>query len=263
MRCMLGVSMVDMPTARSDGAYVTAKPVVCLDAAGNVVSPLASGGTVVATGDLANNVADNGAKSIKLGGVYNNVGTALTSGSRGDVQVDQYGCLFSRLTVGSGNMGGNYSINGSMGDANSNTFIGYVFANRGYNFNGTTWDRARGDASGSYVAGAAFWTESTTAQTGNATVNGALRSNGGTAAGVGSRYNAFVAEAYADQAGTLYVDKTTDGGTTWRQVSSAAVAAGATAQIKVPISAASYRARYVNGASAQGAFLLTSSFVTA
>lgn len=121
----------------------------------------------------------------------------------------------------------------------------------------------RGDASGAYLSAATFWTESTAAQAAGATLNGASRSNGGTAGGVGTRFNLFVAEAFADQAGTLYIDKSVDGGTTWRQVASVAVTAGTSSQISTRISAASYRARFVNGGTANTAFLLTTSYTLA
>lgn len=130
-------------------------------------------------------------------------------------------------------------------------------------FNGTTWDRARGDASGAYVNSAVFWTEASANQAASATLNGTLRANGGAAAGIGSRFEWFVAEAFADVAGgTLYIDKSIDAGTTWRQVGSIALVAGTSVSLRVPISAASYRARHVNGANATTAFLLTSGYQT-
>lgn len=129
-----------------------------------------------------------------------------------------------------------------------------------YVFNGATWDRFRGDVSGVYIAGSVFWTEATANQAAAATLNGTLRGNGGVAAGVGTRFQWFVAEAYSDQAGTLYVDKSTDGGTTWRQVGSIAAVALTSVSLRVPVSAASYRARFINGATPTTAFLLTSSY---
>ena len=69
-------------------------------------------------------------------------------------------------------------------------------------------------------------------------------------------------EAYADQAGTMFVEKTMDAGTTWRPANSLAgqaVAAGATVQFRTPALATGYRVRYTNGGVAQTIFLLTSS----
>lgn len=144
------------------------------------------------------------------------------------------------------------------GTADKQSVIAY-----NYQFNGTTWDRIRGDASGIFVNSAVFWTEASANQAAAATLNGTLRANGGIAAGAGTRFEWFVAEAFADVAGgTLYIDKSIDGGTTWRQVGSIALVAGTSVSLRVPITAASYRARHVNGANATTAFLLTSGYQT-
>lgn len=119
------------------------------------------------------------------------------------------------------------------------------------------------DASGNFTAAATYWTESVAVLAGAAPFNGTLRANGGAAGGVGTRFNFFVAEAFSDQVGTLYIDKSTDGGTTWRQVGSVASVANTSVTLKVPVSAASYRARFINGATLQTAFLLTSAYTTA
>lgn len=117
------------------------------------------------------------------------------------------------------------------------------------------------DTAGLYVAANAFWTESTAALAASASFIGTLRSNGGTVGGAGSRFSFFVAEAFSDVAGgTLFIDKTVDGGTTWRQVGSIALVANTSVTLKVPLSAASYRARVVNGTTAQTAALITTAF---
>ena len=105
-----------------------------------------------------------------------------------------------------------------------------------------------------------YWTDSTANLAGAGSVNGAARPNGGAAGGEGSRYNSFIAEAFSDQVGTLYVDKSVDGGTTWRQVASIASVANTSVSLKVPVSAPLYRSRFVNGATPQTAFLLTSAY---
>lgn len=156
------------------------------------------------------------------------------------------------------------SVTATPADGTSNTGVNGADA-LAFNmlFNGTTWDRVRGDTAGMYVSSAVYWTDATANQAAGATLNGTLRAAGGVAGGIGTRFEWFVAEAFADVAGgTLYVDKSTDGGTTWRQVSSIALVAGTSVSLRVPISAASYRARHVNGANATGAFLLTSAFGT-
>lgn len=70
-------------------------------------------------------------------------------------------------------------------------------------------------------------------------------------------YGVFAANAYADQAGTLYLEKSTDN-TTWRPARLVAVAAATPVELKMLITTRYNRVRYVNGAVAQTAFLLTS-----
>ncbi len=67
----------------------------------------------------------------------------------------------------------------------------------------------------------------------------------------------FVATAFADQAGTLYVDMSNDN-TTWRQARKIAIVAGDSAELQVAVVTRYYRARFVNGATAQGGFMLNS-----
>lgn len=78
----------------------------------------------------------------------------------------------------------------------------------------------------------------------------------------GTAYAFFVAEAYADVAGTLFVEKSADSAT-WYPANGAgaAMGAGATASVKVPLVARYYRYRFVNGAGAQTTFAVFSNFV--
>ena len=88
-------------------------------------------------------------------------------------------------------------------------------------------------------------------------------------------YNAgfgyFGVFAYSDVAGTIFIDHTQDG-TTWREAASAPLQAGtvgfrADLSTRVRGSQSSintmYRVRFVNGATAQAAFALSSSFTVA
>lgn len=72
-------------------------------------------------------------------------------------------------------------------------------------------------------------------------------------------YQRFCARAYADQAGTLTIQDSTDN-TTWRSVESIAVAAGETKSLNVQCLARYYRVVYTNGATLQGAFRLISGY---
>lgn len=107
-----------------------------------------------------------------------------------------------------------------------------------------------------------FWNESVTAQAISATVTGTARDTG-VAVGSAHRYAAFNAFAFADQAGTLRIEVSTDN-VTWRRASAdQAVAAGAALYLSVPVTARWHRAVYINGAVAQTQFMLNTSYTVA
>ena len=85
----------------------------------------------------------------------------------------------------------------------------------------------------------------------------ALGSNGTFATGTlnSDTYDSIVGSVFADQTGTLYVEQSFDG-TNWDVSKSIAVTASAGQAINEPLVAPYFRARYVNGATAQGAFRL-------
>lgn len=103
--------------------------------------------------------------------------------------------------------------------------------------------------------------DSTTALGANNNVLGTARNTSSYGA-----YCSFVASAYADAAGTLYIDWTCDNNTSWQVLSSVAVAAGTSQQLKVAIPGyianVNLRVRYVNAGAAQTVFRLASSFVS-
>lgn len=76
------------------------------------------------------------------------------------------------------------------------------------------------------------------------------------------RADSIVGSVFADQAGTLYVDQSFDN-TNWDISESTAVAAGAGTKFKHDLIAPHIRLRYVNGATAQGAFRLHARFSSA
>lgn len=95
---------------------------------------------------VASGTADSGSP-IKVGGVFNTNGISptLSTGQRGDLQIDSSGNLAVRIIGQLGNM--------VDGEANTALFAGDLtrtnarpFANYNYIFNGTTWDRQRGSA---------------------------------------------------------------------------------------------------------------------
>jgi hypothetical protein len=106
------------------------------------------------------------------------------------------------------------------------------------------------------------YTDSSTPLAANATFTGTGRVT------TAQAYSRFCATAFADQAGTLFIDLSVDSGTTYRQIASVAVAAGAAQQLTTFVTGAAgaatlYRVRYTNGATLQGAFQLSSSFTAA
>ena len=88
----------------------------------------------------------------------------------------------------------------------------------------------------------------------SATYTGASRDAGSTAA-----YQLFVARAFADQAGTLYIEDSTDN-TVWRTVESIPVAAGECKTLTARVLARYSRVKFINGAIAQTAFRITSGY---
>lgn len=96
--------------------------------------------------------------------------------------------------------------------------------------------------------------DTTTALGATATFTGTSRDEGATAT-----FNEFAAAAFADQAGTLIIDNSTDN-TTWFEASRVAVLAGQGQQLSVPALTRYHRVRYINGAVAQGSFALRSMY---
>ncbi len=138
-----------------------------------------------------------------------------------------------------------------------------VLKRRPLNVNGTSL------AGGSASIGSVFatgtsnngvgYTDSITALGGAATFTGTARASNL------SQYSFFVATAYADVAGTLFIEQSLDTGASYQPIASAAVAAGTAQQLSIGLtgafnSASFYRLRYVNGAAAQSTFRLSSAF---
>lgn len=103
------------------------------------------------------------------------------------------------------------------------------------------------------------YTDSTAALAASATFTGTGRANNA------AQYCFFNATAFADVAGTMFVDQSLDSGASYQPVASGAVAAGGGQQLSVRLTGAFaattlYRVRYVNGAAAQGTFRLSSAF---
>ena len=118
-----------------------------LDTSGNlrVVNSGSPTGTQDVQGNVASGATDSG-NPVKIGGVYNTTLPTLTDGQRGNAQMDSRANLFVSNSGGNVTGADNYSNADTLymrkGD---NTGLG-LFVVGGYYFDGTTWDRARGDS---------------------------------------------------------------------------------------------------------------------
>ncbi|MCX7283624.1 MAG: hypothetical protein NTX28_06190 [Novosphingobium sp.] len=101
--------------------------------------------------------------------------------------------------------------------------------------------------------------DSTTALASAATFTGTGR------ASANAQYSYFAAVSFADAAGTLFIDQSLDNGVTYQPVATAAAAANVAQQLTVRTtgifaSTTLYRVRYLNSATAQTLFRLSSAF---
>jgi hypothetical protein len=105
------------------------------------------------------------------------------------------------------------------------------------------------------TSGLTVFTDSAVNLGSSATFTGTSRDAGATPA-----FNLFVVNAVADQVGTVRIEKSTDN-TNWRRATAdVAVAANVGVELTVRVTARYHRVVYVNGASAQGQFSLTSAY---
>lgn len=119
---------------------------------------------------------------------------------------------------------------------------------------------ATGSAQIGYVVNTLGYTDSSTVLAASATFTGTSRAT--TSLPYVSR---FKARAFADQAGTLYIEQSLDTGTTWQVVATGSVVANIVVDLNVAVTGALgaanlYRVRYVNGATVQTLFRLSSCY---
>lgn len=223
--------------------------------------PVVAGGSGATAQQVQGNVAAGTADAgnpVKVGGRYNTTSPTLTNGQRGDLQLDTNGNLEVTL-FNSGNIPNLAGATNADGVAVATTASRLGTVSFGYVYNGSTWDRQRGNAAGTFVERTQIFSETATVLAASATLTGVTRDTAAVPGGVGTRFKNFVAEVFTDQAGTLYIDKSTDG-TNWRQAATLAVSAGVNATLEAKITCRYYRMRYVNGATVQTVFLPTDAF---
>lgn len=102
-------------------------------------------------GDVASGATDSG-NPVKVGGIYESTATTYTNNQRGNLHIDTKGNLKSTLYVNdAGQTPINYSTDNSDGVATSSTATRIGTVTRSTVYNGTTWDRQRGDTNGTYT----------------------------------------------------------------------------------------------------------------
>ncbi len=123
------------------------------DTNGNLRVTGTTTGTDTITGNVASGATDSG-NPVKVGGKYNTAAPTLTDGQRGDLQLDSS----ARAIVNVGSFIGLTSTASPTDGANGNA--GLATRSQTLGFNGTTWDRMRGDTNGLAVQpalAANFW----------------------------------------------------------------------------------------------------------
>ena len=105
-------------------------------------------GTVTASntaGDIASGSADSG-NPVKVGGKYNSTLPTLSDGQRGDMQVGSRGALRVALMQDGSTNSAVFDVDNADGSAASATQRNLKVQSRNTVFNGSTWDRMRGDS---------------------------------------------------------------------------------------------------------------------
>jgi hypothetical protein len=136
-------------------------------------SPLAvdANGNVIIVGNVAAAVADAG-NPVKIGGKYNATQPTYTDGQRGDLQLTSRGNVRAELhSTTNAIVSRATNSDGSAVDS-GNVFLGVV--SRATHYNGSTWDRLRGNEEATLLASAARTTTQTGADITNYNGNSAL-----------------------------------------------------------------------------------------
>lgn len=114
-------------------------------------------------GNVAAAAADSG-NPVKVGGVFSTSLPSLTNGQRGNIQLSGNGLItpFAGATTPVDGLS-NTSVAASIGIANS-TSTALAFRSLGVVFNGTSWDRMRGDTTGTWTVAVPPTTQADTLQ---------------------------------------------------------------------------------------------------
>lgn len=113
-----------------------------------VDQPTASNLNAQVVGDIAAGVTDGG-NPVKVGGKFNSTQPTLTDGQRGNLELNSRGEL--KVAIVQGTQTANTT--GSFADGSTNTTGAVNAGAYGKVFNGSTWDRQKGDTTGTHVTG--------------------------------------------------------------------------------------------------------------
>jgi hypothetical protein len=99
------------------------------------------------TGNVASGTTDAG-NGVKVSGVFNTTTPTFTDGNRADVQLDNRGNVKVALTIGANALGASADNADAVAVTTTANRL-FVFARNSY-FNGTSWDRQKGDVTGAW-----------------------------------------------------------------------------------------------------------------
>lgn len=123
------------------------------DSTNGVLVNLGTNNDVVAAGDVASGSADSG-NPVKVGGKYNLTKPTFTDGQRGDLQISSRGTLITQLMAADTNTNIGARSDNTDGASVTSSVSNLAVSSRNTVFNGSTWDRMRGDTGGVYVKNA-------------------------------------------------------------------------------------------------------------
>lgn len=154
---------------------------------------------VSAAGPVASGAADSG-NPMKVGARYNATIPGFTDGNRGDLQITQNGSLnvMQHTYSASGADGSSNTLGWVIGDGTSHSNA-RLFAGATFVYNGSTWDRQRGDTNGAYAVGNIAHDG---ADSGNPLKVGGVYKSSGTAVASGDRTD-FLTDAKGNQGGFI------------------------------------------------------------
>lgn len=135
------------PTAAGGVRVQGVVPLQC-NSSGAACGPITAtnpAGPTQVSGDVASGATDSG-NPVKVGGAVSTAPPAYTAGTRGNLSLTTGAGLRVSLTAG----GSDAFLSNTSSDATSSAQTVIYTGSLGFNFNGSSWDRARGDTAGAW-----------------------------------------------------------------------------------------------------------------